>query len=165
MSSNPYKSIVRVYIWNKQHWLIWNKLIHSCLNVAFFCSAATRMIANALSHDSPPPAPARRPDNRLSVTVSNMQANKSNKAGRFTPSALVSSASWAPSAAFLPLFNPRVPTALFVSRKSASRRGERFAASEVPACDSWDGRQVHHQHAQGHHASYTPNPGSAGQER
>ncbi|XP_035479476.1 uncharacterized protein C19orf47 homolog isoform X2 [Scophthalmus maximus] len=41
---------------------------------------ATRMIANALSHDSPPATPARRPDNRLSVTVSNMQANKSNKA-------------------------------------------------------------------------------------
>ncbi|XP_034460612.1 uncharacterized protein C19orf47 homolog isoform X2 [Hippoglossus hippoglossus] len=43
-------------------------------------SPATRMIANALSSDSPPPTPARRPDNRLSVTVSNMQANKSNKA-------------------------------------------------------------------------------------
>ncbi|XP_076590331.1 uncharacterized protein C19orf47 homolog isoform X1 [Chaetodon auriga] len=41
---------------------------------------ATRMIANALSHDSPPATPARRPDNRLSVTVSNMQANKSCKA-------------------------------------------------------------------------------------
>ncbi|XP_026196933.1 uncharacterized protein C19orf47 homolog isoform X1 [Anabas testudineus] len=41
---------------------------------------ATRMIANALSHDSPPTTPARRPDNRLSVTVSNMQANKSSKA-------------------------------------------------------------------------------------
>ncbi|XP_044059993.1 uncharacterized protein C19orf47 homolog isoform X2 [Siniperca chuatsi] len=41
---------------------------------------ATRMIANALSHDSPPATPARRPDNRLSVTVSNMQANKSSKA-------------------------------------------------------------------------------------
>ncbi|XP_005930045.1 uncharacterized protein C19orf47 homolog isoform X1 [Haplochromis burtoni] len=41
---------------------------------------ATRMIANALSHDSPPATPARRPDNRLSVTVSNTQANKSNKA-------------------------------------------------------------------------------------
>ncbi|KAM4589350.1 uncharacterized protein C19orf47 homolog isoform 1-T1 [Fundulus diaphanus] len=41
---------------------------------------ATRMIANALSHDSPPATPARRPvDNRLSVTVSNSQANK-NKA-------------------------------------------------------------------------------------
>uniref|UniRef100_A0A665UHC8 DUF5577 domain-containing protein n=1 Tax=Echeneis naucrates TaxID=173247 RepID=A0A665UHC8_ECHNA len=40
---------------------------------------ATRMIANALSHDSPPATPARRPDNRLSVTVSNMQANKSSK--------------------------------------------------------------------------------------
>uniref|UniRef100_A0A8C2ZVS7 Chromosome 19 open reading frame 47 n=1 Tax=Cyclopterus lumpus TaxID=8103 RepID=A0A8C2ZVS7_CYCLU len=37
---------------------------------------ATRMIANALSKDSPPATPARRPDNRLSVTVSNMQANK-----------------------------------------------------------------------------------------
>ncbi|XP_023260793.1 uncharacterized protein C19orf47 homolog isoform X1 [Seriola lalandi dorsalis] len=41
---------------------------------------ATRMIANALSHDSPPATPARRPDNRLSVTVSNMQANKNSKA-------------------------------------------------------------------------------------
>ncbi|XP_069390127.1 uncharacterized protein C19orf47 homolog isoform X4 [Paralichthys olivaceus] len=41
---------------------------------------ATRMIANALSHDSPPVTPARRPDNRLSVTVSNMPSNKSNKA-------------------------------------------------------------------------------------
>ncbi|XP_015225803.1 PREDICTED: uncharacterized protein C19orf47 homolog isoform X3 [Cyprinodon variegatus] len=41
---------------------------------------ATRMIANALSHDSPPPTPVRRPiDNRLSVTVSNSQANKNNK--------------------------------------------------------------------------------------
>ncbi|XP_075997182.1 uncharacterized protein C19orf47 homolog [Genypterus blacodes] len=43
-------------------------------------SPATRMIANALSHDSPPVTPARRPDNRLSVTVSNLQANKNNKA-------------------------------------------------------------------------------------
>ncbi|XP_075956147.1 uncharacterized protein C19orf47 homolog isoform X3 [Anarhichas minor] len=42
---------------------------------------ATRMIANALSSDSPPATPVRRPDNRLSVTVSNMQANKSGKAG------------------------------------------------------------------------------------
>ncbi|KAK5604721.1 hypothetical protein CRENBAI_012462 [Crenichthys baileyi] len=42
---------------------------------------ATRMIANALSHDSPPATPARRPvDNRLSVTVSNSQATKNNKA-------------------------------------------------------------------------------------
>ncbi|XP_035536141.1 uncharacterized protein C19orf47 homolog isoform X2 [Morone saxatilis] len=41
---------------------------------------ATRMIANALSNDSPPATPARRPDNRLSVTVSNVQANKSGKA-------------------------------------------------------------------------------------
>ncbi|XP_010870682.2 uncharacterized protein C19orf47 homolog isoform X4 [Esox lucius] len=35
---------------------------------------ATRMIANALSCDSPPSTPAHRPDNRLSVTVSNKQA-------------------------------------------------------------------------------------------
>ncbi|KAM9801644.1 uncharacterized protein C19orf47 homolog [Neosynchiropus ocellatus] len=41
---------------------------------------ATRMIANALSHESPPPTPARRTDNCLSVTVSNMQASKSTKA-------------------------------------------------------------------------------------
>ncbi|XP_014877187.1 uncharacterized protein C19orf47 homolog isoform X2 [Poecilia latipinna] len=42
---------------------------------------ATRMIANALSHDSPPATPVRRPiDNRLSVTVSNLQANKNSKA-------------------------------------------------------------------------------------
>ncbi|XP_068172588.1 uncharacterized protein C19orf47 homolog isoform X2 [Antennarius striatus] len=41
---------------------------------------ATRMIANALSHDSPPATPVRRPDNRLSVTVSNTQANKMSKA-------------------------------------------------------------------------------------
>ncbi|XP_061575396.1 uncharacterized protein C19orf47 homolog isoform X1 [Cololabis saira] len=41
---------------------------------------ATRMIANALSHDSPPATPVRRPDNRLCVTVSNAQASKNNKA-------------------------------------------------------------------------------------
>ncbi|KAJ8368977.1 hypothetical protein SKAU_G00090050 [Synaphobranchus kaupii] len=41
---------------------------------------ATRMIANALSRDSPPGTPVRRPDNRLSVTVSNKQAGKSSKA-------------------------------------------------------------------------------------
>ncbi|XP_052008692.1 uncharacterized protein C19orf47 homolog isoform X2 [Xyrauchen texanus] len=35
---------------------------------------ATRMIANALSRDSPPSTPARRPDNRISVTVSNTSA-------------------------------------------------------------------------------------------
>ncbi|XP_035629426.1 uncharacterized protein C19orf47 homolog isoform X3 [Oncorhynchus keta] len=41
---------------------------------------ATRMIANALSHDSPPTTPAHHPDNRaISVTVSNKQA-KSGKA-------------------------------------------------------------------------------------
>ncbi|MEQ2185518.1 hypothetical protein GOODEAATRI_018997, partial [Goodea atripinnis] len=46
---------------------------YNCL----FFTAATRMIANALSHDSPPATPARRPvDNRLSVTVSNSQATK-----------------------------------------------------------------------------------------
>uniref|UniRef100_A0A3Q2P0E3 Chromosome 19 open reading frame 47 n=1 Tax=Fundulus heteroclitus TaxID=8078 RepID=A0A3Q2P0E3_FUNHE len=45
--------------------------------------SATRMIANALSHDSPPATPARRPiDNRLSVTVSNSQANKNKAGGR-----------------------------------------------------------------------------------
>ncbi|KAJ3590526.1 hypothetical protein NHX12_008476 [Muraenolepis orangiensis] len=41
---------------------------------------ATRMIANALSRDSPPSPPSRRPDNRLSVTVSNKpKAKKSGK--------------------------------------------------------------------------------------
>ncbi|KAJ8280764.1 hypothetical protein GJAV_G00058720 [Gymnothorax javanicus] len=40
---------------------------------------ATRMIANALSRESPPSTPVRRPDNRLSVTVSNKQAGKSSK--------------------------------------------------------------------------------------
>ncbi|XP_029570376.1 uncharacterized protein C19orf47 homolog isoform X1 [Salmo trutta] len=41
---------------------------------------ATRMIANALSRDSPPSTPAHHPDNRaISVTVSNKQA-KSGKA-------------------------------------------------------------------------------------
>ncbi|XP_037124007.1 uncharacterized protein C19orf47 homolog isoform X3 [Syngnathus acus] len=46
---------------------------------------ATRMIANALSHDSPPTTPVRRPDNRLSVTVSNVQASKSGKAAVSQP--------------------------------------------------------------------------------
>lgn len=41
---------------------------------------ATRMIANALSHDSPPATPVRRSDNRLSVTVSNVPGTKKNKA-------------------------------------------------------------------------------------
>ncbi|XP_016431436.1 uncharacterized protein C19orf47 homolog isoform X4 [Sinocyclocheilus rhinocerous] len=36
--------------------------------------SATRMIANALSRDSPPSTPARHPDNRISVTVSNASA-------------------------------------------------------------------------------------------
>ncbi|XP_026770281.3 uncharacterized protein C19orf47 homolog isoform X2 [Pangasianodon hypophthalmus] len=44
---------------------------------------ATRMIANALSRDSPPSTPARRPDNRLSVTIS----NKSSKMVASQPSA------------------------------------------------------------------------------
>ncbi|TRY60015.1 hypothetical protein DNTS_034667, partial [Danionella cerebrum] len=35
---------------------------------------ATRMIANALSRESPPNTPSRRPDNRISVTVSNASA-------------------------------------------------------------------------------------------
>ncbi|XP_061137658.1 uncharacterized protein C19orf47 homolog isoform X3 [Syngnathus typhle] len=46
---------------------------------------ATRMIANALSHDSPPTTPVRRPDNRLSVTVSNVQASKGGKAAVSQP--------------------------------------------------------------------------------
>ncbi|XP_054650167.1 uncharacterized protein C19orf47 homolog isoform X2 [Dunckerocampus dactyliophorus] len=46
---------------------------------------ATRMIANALSHDSPPVTPPRRPDNRLSVTVSNVPANKNSKAAVSQP--------------------------------------------------------------------------------
>ncbi|XP_049582518.1 uncharacterized protein C19orf47 homolog isoform X3 [Syngnathus scovelli] len=46
---------------------------------------ATRMIANALSHDSPPTTPVRRPDNRLSVTVSNVQASKGSKAAVSQP--------------------------------------------------------------------------------
>uniref|UniRef100_H3CQL9 DUF5577 domain-containing protein n=1 Tax=Tetraodon nigroviridis TaxID=99883 RepID=H3CQL9_TETNG len=40
---------------------------------------ATRMIASALSHDSPPSTPVRRPDNRLSITVSNTQGKSSGK--------------------------------------------------------------------------------------
>lgn len=39
------------------------------------------MIANALSHDSPPSTPARRSDNRLSITVSNTQGKPSGKTG------------------------------------------------------------------------------------
>ncbi|XP_075892274.1 uncharacterized protein C19orf47 homolog isoform X2 [Nelusetta ayraudi] len=46
---------------------------------------ATRMIANALSNDSPPATPVRRPDNRLSVTVSNTQQHKSTKAAISLP--------------------------------------------------------------------------------
>ncbi|XP_066560137.1 uncharacterized protein C19orf47 homolog isoform X4 [Amia ocellicauda] len=46
---------------------------------------ATRMIANSLSRDSPPNTPVRRPDNRLSVTVSNKQAAKNTKAVQSRP--------------------------------------------------------------------------------
>lgn len=70
-----------------------------------------------------------------------------------------------PSVSVLPLFNPHVHTTLCVSHKSASWWGDGLAGSEATTCDSRDGRQVHHQHAQRHHASYTPHPGSAGQER
>lgn len=59
------------------------------------------MIANALSHDSPPTTPACRPDNRLSVTVSNMQANKNNKAGEYHENqSLISCSSGAMSPVF-----------------------------------------------------------------
>uniref|UniRef100_K7FGS2 Chromosome 19 open reading frame 47 n=1 Tax=Pelodiscus sinensis TaxID=13735 RepID=K7FGS2_PELSI len=47
-------------------------------------SAATRMIANSLSRDSPPATPVRRPDtgtSKISVTVSNKTAVKNAKAG------------------------------------------------------------------------------------
>ncbi|XP_062818839.1 uncharacterized protein C19orf47 homolog isoform X2 [Anolis carolinensis] len=46
-------------------------------------SAATRMIANSLSRDSPPSTPVRRPDSnasKISVTVSNKMAAKNAKA-------------------------------------------------------------------------------------
>ncbi|XP_070620893.1 uncharacterized protein C19orf47 homolog isoform X3 [Erythrolamprus reginae] len=47
-------------------------------------TAATRMIANSLSRDSPPSTPVRRPDpsaSKISITVSNKMAGKSTKAG------------------------------------------------------------------------------------
>ncbi|XP_028597831.2 uncharacterized protein C19orf47 homolog isoform X3 [Podarcis muralis] len=47
-------------------------------------SAATRMIANSLSRDSPPSTPVRRPDtstSKISITVSNKMAAKNAKAG------------------------------------------------------------------------------------
>uniref|UniRef100_A0A8C5LDX9 Uncharacterized protein C19orf47 homolog n=1 Tax=Jaculus jaculus TaxID=51337 RepID=A0A8C5LDX9_JACJA len=46
-------------------------------------SAASRMIANSLNHDSPPHTPSRRPDtstSKISVTVSNKMATKRAKA-------------------------------------------------------------------------------------
>ncbi|KAG6922437.1 chromosome 19 orf 47 [Chelydra serpentina] len=51
-------------------------------------SAATRMIANSLSRDSPPATPVRRPDtstSKISVTVSNKMAVKNAKAAFCDP--------------------------------------------------------------------------------
>ncbi|XP_073177957.1 RAC-beta serine/threonine-protein kinase isoform X5 [Lepidochelys kempii] len=51
-------------------------------------SAATRMIANSLSRDSPPATPVRRPDtstSKISVTVSNKMAVKNAKAALCDP--------------------------------------------------------------------------------
>ncbi|XP_074926657.1 uncharacterized protein C19orf47 homolog isoform X3 [Chelonoidis abingdonii] len=51
-------------------------------------SAATRMIANSLSRDSPPATPVRRPDtstSKISVTVSNKTAVKNAKAALCDP--------------------------------------------------------------------------------
>ncbi|XP_043357398.1 uncharacterized protein C19orf47 homolog isoform X8 [Dermochelys coriacea] len=51
-------------------------------------SAATRMIANSLSRDSPPATPVRRPDtstSKISVTVSNKMAGKNAKAALCDP--------------------------------------------------------------------------------
>ncbi|XP_032084138.1 uncharacterized protein C19orf47 homolog isoform X2 [Thamnophis elegans] len=53
-------------------------------------TAATRMIANSLSRDSPPSTPVRRPDSnasKISITVSNKMAGKSPKAAVGTPRA------------------------------------------------------------------------------
>lgn len=64
-----------------------------------------------------------------------------------------------------PLFDPLGLPALFVSCESASWWRNWHANSEAATGDSWNGRQVHHQHAQRHHPSHTPHPGPAGQER
>lgn len=64
-----------------------------------------------------------------------------------------------------PLSNPCGLTGLFVSCESASWWGNWYANSEAATRDSWNGRQVHHQHAQRHHPPYTPHPGPAGQKR
>ncbi|KAM3829604.1 uncharacterized protein C19orf47 homolog isoform 2-T5 [Vipera latastei] len=53
-------------------------------------TAATRMIANSLSRDSPPSTPVRRPDtsaSKISITVSNKMAGKSTKAAACAPRA------------------------------------------------------------------------------
>ncbi|XP_039217822.1 uncharacterized protein C19orf47 homolog isoform X1 [Crotalus tigris] len=53
-------------------------------------AAATRMIANSLSRDSPPSTPVRRPDtsaSKISITVSNKMAGKSTKAAVCAPRA------------------------------------------------------------------------------
>uniref|UniRef100_A0A6B2FBR0 DUF5577 domain-containing protein n=1 Tax=Bothriechis nubestris TaxID=1766655 RepID=A0A6B2FBR0_9SAUR len=53
-------------------------------------TAATRMIANSLSRDSPPSTPVRRPDtsaSKISITVSNKMAGKSTKAAVCAPRA------------------------------------------------------------------------------
>ncbi|XP_015669391.1 uncharacterized protein C19orf47 homolog [Protobothrops mucrosquamatus] len=53
-------------------------------------TAATRMIANSLSRDSPPSTPVRRPDSsasKISITVSNKMAGKSTKAAICAPRA------------------------------------------------------------------------------
>ncbi|XP_034975398.1 uncharacterized protein C19orf47 homolog isoform X1 [Zootoca vivipara] len=53
-------------------------------------SAATRMIANSLSRDSPPSTPVRRPDtstSKISITVSNKMAAKNAKAALCSPEA------------------------------------------------------------------------------
>ncbi|XP_063168512.1 uncharacterized protein C19orf47 homolog [Candoia aspera] len=53
-------------------------------------TAATRMIANSLSRDSPPSTPARRPDasaSKISITVSNKMAGKNTKAAVCAPRA------------------------------------------------------------------------------
>lgn len=86
---------------------------------SFSWSAATRMIANALSNDSPPSTPVRRPDNRLSVTVSNMQQNKSTKAGRHCRNVKMASSFYPflcisePCVSVFPGLHPTPPPPLF----------------------------------------------------
>lgn len=152
------------------------------------------MIANALSRDSPPSTPSRRPDNRLSVTVSNKQANKSGKTGRLLPQAALCSAtglnSWSTpqtlslmrekqSLTYVCTYSKKCAKSKNVillvvklstltpppSRNPACRRGERRTDSEAAARYCRDGRQVHRQHAQRHYGAHTPHPGPAGEER